>query len=136
MPATVHPVAFSKKAVRRLLNQQFGKMGDVLLDDQYFVLSQPEWDQVIKAIGPEKDGYRPNRFDCDSFSRVFWGKVNEQYEVNGLFVVIDYSGKHSYNALLIHDGKQGLTIRLYEPQNGTYPTKGAKPYICGSGFFI
>ena len=127
---------FGKKAIRRLLNKEYGNMGDVLLDDQYFCITQSEWDQVIKAIGPEKDPYTPNRFDCDSFSRVFWGKVNETFEINGLFVVVDYSGRHSYNALLIHDGAGGLTIRLYEPQNGTYPKRGVKPYEAKSGFFM
>ena len=130
------PVVFDKKEVRRVLNKFAGKMDDVLLDNYYYCLTREEWTHVIKEIGPDANKYTPEKYDCDSFSRYFWAEVNHKYEVNGLMVVVDYSGRHSYNALLVHDGHGHLSVDLFEPQNGSFPKLGQKPYICHSGFFM
>ena len=132
----VSAVAFDKKTVRRALNRFAASMGDVLLDGKYFALTRKEWTAVIAAVGPDGNAYTPERYDCDSFSRYFWAEVNHRFEVNGLFVVVDYSGTHSYNALLVHDGKGSLSVLLFEPQNGQFPTRGKAPYDLKSGFFI
>ena len=133
---TLNPVVFDKKAIRKAFNHFAGDMGDVLLDNKYYCLTLEEWKQVIKEIGPEVNKYTPERFDCDDFARVWYGKVAERYEINGMFVVVDYSGEHCYNALLTHDGKGHLAVVLFEPQNGSFPKFGVKPYLLHSGFFV
>ena len=133
---TLSPVVFDKKVVRRTLNKYAGDMGDVLLDDKYYVLSNAEWNYVVKIIGAEADKYQSDRFDCDKFARVWYGKVAEKFEVNSMAIVVDYSGRHSYNALLVHDGAKNLNVVLFEPQNLSRPVKGTKPYVCKSGFFM
>lgn len=130
------PVAFDKKAVRKALNKFAGDMGDVLLDNTYYALTRKEWKAVVAAVGTDGNAYTPEKYDCDSFSRYWWAEVNHRFEVNGMFVVVDYSGAHSYNALLVHNGSGKLSVRLFEPQNGSYPKFGVKPYSLKSGFFM
>lgn len=133
---TLKPVAFPKVKVRRALTEYAGDMGTALLDNIYFALTDAEWDWVIAEVGHDPHAYTPETYDCDSFSRYWWAEVNHRWPVNGMFVVVDYSAEHSYNALLVHDGAGHLTVRLFEPQSDTRPKRGVKPYILQAGFFV
>ena len=45
--------------------------------------------------------YVPEFFDCDSYAAALMGMVAFNFEVNGIARVLDTSGEHSYNAVLI-----------------------------------
>ncbi len=134
---TPTPVRFTRNQVAQALHRFAPKMKQYLVDTQYFCLNEDEWNEVIKDIGSDPNKYVPEKYDCDSFSRYWWAEVNHRYEVNGMFTVIDFSGRHSYNAILVHDNtNEGLSVRLFEPQNGSQPEKGEEHYTLTSGFFI
>ena len=133
----VNPTVFDRNQVADVLRKFAPSMGRHLLDGKYYCLTQAQWDGIIHEVGLDPNKYVPERYDCDSFSRYFWAEINHRYEVNGLMTVVDFSGGHSYNALLVvsPDGKS-LSVSLYEPQNGSSPVKGSEHYEMKGGFFI
>ena len=135
MPFNPPPVPFKKQAVWNQLNS-FCPLDFHLVDDKYYCLTMEQWRDVIHALGFEKNKYVADRFDCDSYSREWWAKVNERYEINGMFAVFDFSGKHSYNLLLPHDKGQMVKPVILEPQNLTFPRKGQQHYEMKRGFLI
>ena len=133
---TLTPTKHPRSAVETALKLYARKMQRVCLDNIYYCLSSEEWDALIKAVGSEHNKYAAERFDCDAFSRVWYGKVAERYEINGMGIVVDYAGQHSYNALLVDDGDGALSVRLFEPQTLATPKRGVKPYLLGSGILF
>ena len=131
------PVKFPAEAVRKALRAFVGRHVEIrLVDSEYACLTHDEWDQVIAAIGMEKDPYTPDTFDCDSFSRTWWAKVNERYFVNGMFTVFDFGAEHSYNLLLPHEVNGFLIPLILEPQNLQYQTRGTGHYQLDRGFLV
>ena len=137
--APVKPVIHARSEVEKALGAYAPHMRRVCLDNRYYCLTGPDWDALIKAVGPEHRKYAVDKFDCDAFSRVWYGRVAEDYEINGMGIVIDWSGQHSYNLLLVSDGEKPatrLTCRLFEPQNLSEPKRGAEPYLLKSGILF
>lgn len=122
--------------MEKALHEYAPKMRKVCLDNRYYCLSAAAWDGLIKAVGTEPNKYAADRFDCDAFSRVWYGRVAEDYEINGMGIVIDWSGKHSYNALLVAGADGTLTVRLFEPQTLATPKRGSGPYLLKSGILF
>ena len=129
------PRAFSRDAVRKALHHYAPHMTPYLLDNIYYCLDATEWKTVIKAIGPDPVSYASNRYDCDSFSRYWWSEVNHRFEVNGMMIVVDFAGQHSYNLLLTNDGGK-IVPQLFEPQTLSSPDKGKAPYLLTRGFVL
>lgn len=132
----ISPVVFGRGAVEDALRAYCPKMRPYELDGKYYALTRDEWATVINDIGPEHNKYVAERFDCDAFSRVWYGKVAERFEVNSMFIVVDFSGRHSYNLLLEHDGKGNLSCSLFEPQTLMHPVKGSGHYTMTDGFLL
>ena len=130
------PVVVGRETVRKALHAFAPKMRPWELDGRYRVLTRAEWDGVIQSVGPDHNKYLADFFDCDAFSRAWYGRVAEDYEVNGMMIVVDFDSAHSYNLLLEHDGKGNLGCRLFEPQTLSFPEPGKKPYSLGDGFML
>jgi hypothetical protein len=66
--------------------------------------------------------YRPERFDCEDYAALY--KVLHAFVlgVNAIGIVVDWTGGHSYNIVILSDG----TVKLIEPQNGKVVDPGAK----------
>ena len=71
--------------------------------------------EVIKKDHSEKKKYYADKFDCDSFSFMFITHLASKYGVNGVGIVLDFSGAHAYNFVVYPRKKDNL--RLFEPQN-------------------
>ena len=134
--AKIDPKVFLDAEVEKALREFAPKMRPWSLDGRYWLLRSAEWDEIIKSIGPEHNKYIADRFDCDAFSRVWYGRVAETYEINGMMIVVDFDSEHSYNLLLQHDGSNNISCRLFEPQTLSHPTPGPKPYSMGRGFML
>ena len=88
------------------------------LDTRYWALPADEWDKLIAAKGADKNAYVAERYDCDDFGFAFKGEMCDRYEVNGVGLVIDWSGRHCYNCLLVigTDVNHPLELHFLEPQ--------------------
>ena len=132
----VAPVVFDRAAVQKALHAFAPKMRLYELDGRYRVLTRAEWDFVVKEVGPEHNRYLADFFDCDAFSRAWYGRIAEDYEINGMFIVVDFGAKHSYNLMLEHDGKGNLSCCLFEPPTLQRPAKGTGHYTMNRGFLL
>ena len=66
--------------------------------------------------------YRPERFDCEDFAALY--KVMHAFVlgVNSVGIVVDWTGGHAYNVVIMSDG----AVNLVEPQNGEVIQPGEK----------
>lgn len=114
-----------------------------LSDTKYRALPKAMWENILAEHLSSGETYVPEFFDCDKFSLIFAAKVVEDFEVNGVAMVYDASGGHSYNALLeVADDGKTLSWHQSEPQtdaqvssDSAIPT-GVHPYLATSGFAI
>lgn len=91
----------------------------VFLDKHYFAPHTLVTD-VGKITGVLP--YRPERFDCEDFAALY--KVMHAFVlgVNAVGIVVDWTGGHAYNIVIMSDG----SVNLVEPQNGKVIKPGAK----------
>lgn len=102
------------------------------VDSHYFALPAKTWDRVIQYTGVDAGRYEPERYDCDDFAVAFKAAVSRKLKVNGVGYVIDVSGGHAYNALLVADG-DGVAVSFLEPQNDRLVMQPAPQYAMQSG---
>ena len=90
----------------------------IALDTRYWALPADEWDKLIAAKGEDKRAYTPERYDCDDFGFSFKGEMCDLYAINGIGLVLDWSGRHCYNCLLVvgTDVNHPLELHFLEPQ--------------------
>lgn len=86
-----------------------------LLDTTYRALPKPLWDSVLQHMGISEFDYKSQRSDCDDFAFAMRGRVPLELRVNGIAAVLDWSGKHAYNALVYTEGG-GFHVAFIEPQ--------------------
>lgn len=109
------------------------------LDAYCMALPHDTWLQVFAAI-PTKDDldqYVSEAADCDKHSFLFYGLCSAMFYLNGVGVILDFSGAHSYNAVLVQPraGAQP-EIRIVEPQAGAFVPEErlhSKPYSLEQG---
>ena len=129
-------VVFSAADVRHALTRTAPHLNQWLMDTKYRALPEQAWAELVKQHGLIKRRYTPEYFDCDDFATVFQGRCADYYAVNGCGKVVDFSGRHSYNILLVVEEGQVLRAHLYEPQNEGRPTPGQGHYTERNGFII
>ena len=79
-----------------------------LLDTYYRALPKRVWDMMLSWSQVDKLRYSRNVRDCDDFASIFRAEVLKNLYVNGIALVIDYSGRHAYNCVLVvSDGGWG-----------------------------
>ena len=92
------------------------------------IMAIPEklWREVFQRT-PTADGvnqYVSEVNDCDKHAQLFSGLCAAMWYLNGVGQIIDWSGSHSYNAVLVApaDGDEGdlPTIRIVEPQQSGF----------------
>ena len=129
------PVRFSRAEIETVLHAYAKHMLLYLVDEHYYCLTADEWKEVIAAVGVDPVKYAADTYDCDSFSRYWWAEINHRFKVNGMLTVVDFSGEHSYNLLLVNDGGK-IVPRLFEPQTLLQPAKGSPHYTMRHGFLF
>ena len=85
------------------------------LDTTYIALPKDVWDDVLQHLGIGDYTYESERRDCDDFAFAMRGRIPLELRVNGVATVLDWSGRHAYNALLYTDGPD-FRIGFIEPQ--------------------
>ena len=112
-----------RKAMHKVLMPQDGL---VILDTTYWALPVTTWDALIKAVGPDTNKYKSERYDCDDFAVVFKGKMSNEFEINGVGWVIDESSSHSYDCVLVDVGASLPEVHFIEPQNDRWVRSAIK----------
>lgn len=82
------------------------------LDGEYWVTDQESMREIIEADLTDAHGYQSGKFDCENYALSFAARVQREYGITGVGIVIDWSGAHAYNMLVTKD-----SVELYEPQN-------------------
>ena len=97
-----------------------------LLDGKsYTALSMETWMAILEWSDVDRVIYVAEQRDCDNFAIALAGQVALRLGVNGVGIVLDYSGGHAYNCLLVKDtAKGGCYLRLVEPQSDRMPQVG------------
>ena len=75
------------------------------------------WELIIGRNRVDSRQYKAEFFDCDDFAAILYARTRELYEVNGCGLVIDASGRHAYNVLLVVDSAGRLGRAWLEPQS-------------------
>ena len=85
----------------------------ILLDTKYYLCGRKELEDILSSGLIETIKYKSNIFDCDNFALLFSALVNLEIGINSVGIVIDYTGGHAYNLVILSDGK----VVFIEPQN-------------------
>lgn len=106
-----------------------------LLDSEYRVIPLKQMMDVVQTCHVEAIRYQANYVDCDKHSRLLWSLIPVIFRINNIGMVLDYSGRHSYNVVVVDadddkpegDG-DGLKVVWLEPQTGSAIKIHSEPY--------
>ena len=125
-------------------NSELSHIQLISTNKNFRALPTKTWDALL-AMHLTIHKYETDFFDCDAYSIVFCGFMAWYFDVNGVARVMDNSGAHSYNAVLVSDDGKTCTWRKVEPQSDTFvgdPPAGitvtapSGAYAAQSGFAV
>lgn len=119
-----------------MTDSQFAKLNPTLLDTRYWAVPIETWQLILAWSGVDKKTYISDFFDCDNFAIAFSGEVAQRFQINSAGIVVDYSGKHAYTAILIRNGDDTLAIATIEPQSDAFILKTTGMYDAEQGFVL
>ena len=123
------------QAVRMALAEAAPRAQVIQIDSKYWVLNEADWDEVL-AAHPPRNKYTPERYDCDDFAIHFKGWVSYTYKINTVGWVLDFSGEHSYDVVIVGEEDGSLKARFVEPQSDRMVKLGSNHHILTSGIII
>ena len=85
-------------------------------DKDYYTCSYFDFEKIRRLNINELVTYQPQVFDCDDISTLFKSFVSLVCGLNNVGIVIDYSGRHAYNVVILSNG----VVKFYEPQTNEY----------------
>ena len=90
------------------------------LDSRYRVIDLPTWKDVLAWSAIDKYEYKDDVRDCDNFAMALSGRIPLTFRLNTIGMVIDFSGRHAYNAIITYAEDyttlDDLIIGVIEPQ--------------------
>ena len=108
------------------------KMEILSLDSKYFLCDETDMKAIIKWDWTDNKKYVKEKYDCDNFAFSFKAMVDKRFGLNGVGLVIDYSGGHAYNIIVFQDG----SVKIFEPQTDRWPKAGRGQYKFQNGSII
>ena len=102
------------------------------LDNKYQVTTQKDMKKIIDWDWTDNKKYVAEKYDCDNFAFSFKAMVDKRFGLNGVGLVIDYSGGHAYNIVVFQDG----SVKIFEPQSDRWPKVGRGQYKFQNGSVI
>jgi hypothetical protein len=97
-------------------NHEDGLTQAIQLDNQYWVTDMNNVLNVISYNWVDKKTYIPEKHDCDNFAIMFYATAVEDFQLNSIGIVIDWSSGHAYNLIVLSNRQ----VLLLEPQSDTY----------------
>ena len=107
----------------------------VPLDTSYVALPAETWELFLQYSGVDRIQYKSDTMDCDDFAQILAGECKRKLRVNGIGLVVDFSGGHAYNALLAYKGSE-LSLLTIEPQNDKIIINQSGMYAAQQGFLL
>ena len=107
----------------------------VPLDTSYVALPVETWELFLQYSGVDRIQYKSDTMDCDDFAQILCGECKRKLHVNGIGLVVDFSGRHAYNALLAYEGSE-LSLLTIEPQNDKIIINRSGMYAAQYGFLL
>lgn len=92
------------------------RLGLVLWDPEYTGVDRKTWEKILAWSNVDRHRYETFSRDCDNFAIALAGQLSLRLGINGVGIVVDYSGCHAYCALLVVDD-DGVRIAVVEPQS-------------------
>ena len=111
------------------------------LDSKYWVVGEDAAMDAVRSCHTDALKYVADRFDCDKFARTLYADLPLKFQLNSVGFVLDWSGRHSYNLLVVDEKPDAdapvLGVRWVEPQSDAEIKLHSKPYYdLGSGIVI
>ena len=111
----------------------------IYTDSSYVGLNRTEWNKVLAETNTRTLKYVPTVHDCDDFAFLARGVVPAVADVNGIAVVLDFSGKHAYNLVLVCEADGTRSVEAVEPQQDRFvrfSDVGREPYSAVNGMAL
>lgn len=126
------------EVVKAYRNSRLKNLHGEFLDRRYRALPMRVWELILEYSQVDKKQYRSEHYDCENFAMALCGQVPMWFDVNGVGFVVDYSGKHAYNAILVSESGEHLEVIGVEPQNDRWGVAktGAQMYSAQNGYTI
>lgn len=87
----------------------------LLIDSKYHALSTDNWQKVLNTSNTKAEKYLTNYYDCNHFAFLFKAEVGLLL-VNSVGLVLNFSGHHAFNSVLICDTPGQYEFKFIEPQ--------------------
>lgn len=132
-------VSYPVSKVKEVFSQSgMHQMQLLCLDQTYYTVTKSQWDTVISSIGSNHLAYETDRFDCDKFATYFTAMCALDYGINSAGMVLDYTGSHAYNAILVAPDTTGddPTFMVLEPQTDQYVLNPDTHHVETNGVII
>lgn len=111
-------------------------MQELPLDSRYKILPMETWWRFLRWSGVNNLKYVPDFLDCDDFAFILKAECHRELQVNGIGLVIDFSGQHAYNCIGVDEGSGKIGIATIEPQNDQLIVTYESMYDAESGLII
>ncbi len=103
------------------------KLRVVCYDTKFTALPIGVWEEILEWSDIDQPKYVESQTDCDNFALALSGQLSLRLGVNGVGVVLDESGGHAYNCILVKRGLDQVEIEAVEPQKDTFPVIDSQP---------
>lgn len=116
-----------------LYNESESPMTRHTLDTTFWTTNNQDFNKLLDLNSVDSFEYITTKYDCEDFTFEFKSQIARRHGVNSIGAVIDYSGSHAYNVVIMQDGN----ARLLEPQSDGYrEVDGDKLYDFDNGFIL
>ena len=117
------------------------KLQCICLDSKYIALPLETWRLVLRWSNIDRFRYKADKRDCDNFAAALHGTVPIRFKVNTAAYVLDFSGRHAYNAVAVAEPEGRLSIAVVEPQTDELVSVGDEKseheaYLATKGFVL
>ena len=131
---TVYKAADVRKAWQA--HTEWAHISLLMLDSEYRALAETEWDKVLTFTDTATRQYIAQYRDCDKYAFLWHSEVNLLL-CNGVGMVINYTGHHAYNVILVAGGGEP-TFQFIEPQTNGHIKVGSRACynMSGNGLVI
>ena len=98
-----------------------GRLKHQFYDPTFIAIPQDLWQDYLDWSMVKNLSYITHRWDCDGFAMGLCAEVGRRLRINAAGLVIDVSGKHAYNALLVRvPDTDTIKVVCVEPQQGRF----------------
>ena len=141
-PPPVRPAAVNTIKVddlEKLISKSaFAHLAPIFTDSHYTGLTRDEWNTLLRRTNTDTLKYLPTVHDCDDFGALMRGLIPALSDTNEISWVLDYSGGHSYNIVLVVEDDGSFGLAAVEPQQDEFVpmakfNSGKPPYEAKRG---